>query len=59
MSPPGIEPAILDFLAGHLVRLAIGIVDKLFKLLQHSEVSGKVAVGVSKHVAIQCIKLII
>ena len=29
MSPPGIEPAILGFLTGHLVRLAIMIVDYL------------------------------
>ena len=53
MSPPGIEPVIIGFLAGHLVRLAIGKVDSLcFKLLQYSEVTGN-ARGVSKHVIIQ------
>ena len=59
MSPPGIEQAILGFLAGHLGHLAIGTVEYLcFKLLQYSEVTGN-AWNVSKHVAIQCIKLII
>ena len=29
MSPSGIEPATLGFLAGHLVRLAIGEIDYL------------------------------
>ena len=58
MSPPGIEPAILGFLAGHLVRLAIGTVDYLcYKLLQYSEVTGNAWV-VTKHVTIQCIKFI-
>ena len=50
MSPPGIEPATLGFLARHLVRLAIGTVDNLcFKLLQYSEVTCN-AWGISKHV---------
>ena len=41
MSLLGIEPAILCFLAGHLVRLAIETVDYLcFKLLQYIEVTG-------------------
>ena len=59
MFPPGIEPAILHVLAGHLVRLAIKTVDYLrFKLVQYSEVTGN-AWGVSKHVEIQWIKLIL
>ena len=38
MSPPGIEPANLCILAGHLVRFAIEAVDYLcFKLVQYSE----------------------
>ena len=58
MSPPGIEPATLCFLAGHPDRLAIDTVDYLwFKLFQYSEMIGY-AWGVSKHVAIQLIKLI-
>ena len=59
MFPPGIEPATLCVLAGHLVRLAIETVDNLrFKLFQYSEVTGN-AWGVSKHMAIQWIKLIL
>ena len=59
MSPPGIEPATLWFLARHLDHLAIEAVDYLcFKLIQYSEMTGYVW-GVSKHVAIQYIKLII
>ena len=58
MSPPSIEPATFWFLAGHLDRLAIETVDYLcFKLLQYSEVTGN-AWGVSKHVAIQLIKVL-
>ena len=58
MSPPGIEPATLWFLARHPERLAIEAVDNLcFKLLQNSEVTGN-ASGVSKHVAIQLIKVL-
>ena len=46
MSPLGIKPATLGFLAGHLARLAIGTVYKLrLKLLQYREV--KVMCGVS------------
>ena len=41
MSPSCFEPTTLGFLAGHLVRLAIGTVDYMcFKLLQYSEVTG-------------------
>ena len=58
MSPPGIEPASLWFLAGSLDRLAIETVDYLyFKLVQYSEVTGK-AWGVSKHVAVQLMKVL-
>ena len=58
MSPPGIEPAILGFLAEHLVRFAIGTVAYLcFKLLQYSEVTGNVW-GVFKTVEIQRIKMV-
>ena len=58
MSPPGIEPATLRFLAGHLDRMAIETVDYLcFKLLQYSKVAGN-ALGVSKHVAIQLIQVL-
>ena len=57
--PPGIEPATLCVLAGHLVRLAIATADYLcFKLFQYSEVTGN-ACGVSKHAPIQWIKLIL
>ena len=53
MSPPGIEPAKLWFLAGYLDRLAIKTVDYLcFKLFQYSEMTGN-AWDVSKHVTIQ------
>ena len=56
--PPGIEPATLWFLAGHLDRLAIKAVDfRCFKLLQYSEMTDNVW-GISKHVAIQYINLI-
>ena len=60
MSPPGIEPATLCILAGHLDHLAIDAVDYLcFKLLQYSEVTGTCnALDVSKHVAIQLIKVL-
>ena len=59
MSPPGIEPANLEFLAGRLDRLAIETVDYLcFKLLQYSEVVTGNAWGVSKHVSIQLIKVL-
>ena len=55
---PGIEPAILGFLAGHLVHLAIVTIDYMcFKLFKYSEMTGN-ALGVSKHVAIQRIKLL-
>ena len=58
MSPPGIEPTTLWLLAGRLDRLAIEKVDYLcFILLQYSEVTGN-AWGVSKHVAIQSIKVL-
>ena len=60
MSPPGIEPATLCILAGHLDRLAIEAVDYLtvcFKHLQYSEVTGN-AWDVTKHVAIQHIKML-
>ena len=58
MPPQGIEPVTLWFLAGHLDRLAIETVHYLcFKLLQYSEVTGN-AWGVSKHVAIQLIKVL-
>ena len=58
MYPPGIEPATICILAGHLNRLAIKPVDYLcFKLVQYSEMTCY-ACGVSKHVAIQYIKLI-
>ena len=58
MSPSGVEPATRCFLAGHLNRLAFEAVDYLcFKLLQYSEVTGY-ALGVSKHVAIQLIKVL-
>ena len=58
MSPSCIEPATLCILAGHLDRLAIEAVDYLcFKLLQYSEVTGN-ARDVSKHVAIQLIKVL-
>ena len=41
MSPPGIEPATLWFLAGHLDRLAIEEVDYLcLKLVQYSKMTG-------------------
>ena len=50
MSPPDIEPATVDFLTGHPVRLAIDIVDNL-------SIPGN-AWGVSKHVAIKHIKLL-
>ena len=43
MSQPGIEPATLWFLAGHLDRLAIETVDNLrFKLVQYSEMTNEV-----------------
>ena len=58
MYPPGFEPEILGFLAGHLVHLAIVTVDYMsFKLLKYSEVTGN-AWSVSKQVAIQHIKLL-
>ena len=58
MSPPGIKSATLGFLAGHLVRLAIGTVDYLcFKLFQYSEVTGNL-LGVSKDMTVQFIKLV-
>ena len=58
MSSPDIEPGTLWFLAGHLDRLAIASVDYMcFKLLQYSEVTGN-AWGISKHVAIQLIKVL-
>ena len=41
MSLPGIDPATLWFLAGHVDRLAIKAVDDLcFKLVQYSEMTG-------------------
>ena len=58
MFPPGMEPATLCVLAGHLVHLATEAVDYLcFKLLQYIEVTGN-AWGISKQVAIQRIKLL-
>ena len=58
LSQPGIESAILCILAGHLDRLVIETVHYMcFKLVQYSEMTGY-AWGVSKHVAIQYIKLI-
>ena len=58
MLSPGIEQATLCVLAGHLVHLAIETVDYLcLKPLQYIEVTGNVW-GVSKHVAIQRIKLL-
>ena len=58
MSPPGIEPATLCILTGHLNRLAIEALDYLcFKLLQYSEMTGN-AWGVSKQVAMQLIKVL-
>ena len=54
----GCRTSDLCFQAGHLDRLAIETVDYLcFKLLQYSEVIGN-AWGVSKHVAIQLIKVL-
>ena len=58
MSPPGIEPATIWFLAGHQDRLAIEtIVYLYFELCQYSEKAGN-AWGVSKHVVIQLIKVL-
>ena len=58
MYPPGIAPATLCILAGHLDRFAIEAVEyQCFKLVQYSEMTGN-SWGVSKYVAIQYIKLI-
>ena len=58
MYPPGIEPATTWFLVRRLDRFAIETVDYLcLKLFQYSEVTGNTW-GVSKHVAIQLIKVL-
>ena len=57
MSPPGIKPATLWFLAEHLNRLAIEEDHEMcFQLVQYSEMKGN-SWGIFKDVAIQYIKL--